>query len=213
MYKTYWNLIRTLKFMLTAFVLSMTLVVGATELSYANCAKIKITRPGEVYLMRGLANIFSLGLDALGKELSALGIENCVFNHAHWRVLVDDIVERSYKAGVSHPIIIVGHSLGANIAPEMATLIGKYGVKVAYVVMLDPVQPTHVGKNVAEIKNFYLPHRKDNHLFPTSDFTGDFENINLKKFGGFDHFNVDENHALRKLIKDRIVELSDEDAK
>ena len=177
--------------------------------SHANCAKIKITRPGEVYLMRGLANIFSLGLDTFGKELSELGIENCVFNHHYWQGLVDDIVERNHNRGVSHPIIIIGHSLGANIAPKMATAIGRFNIPVAYVVMLDPVEHTTVGANVEEILNFYLPHRKDNHLSARPEFTGELKNINLKQFGGFDHFNVDENHELRVLMRDRILELSD----
>lgn len=183
-------------------------ISGATS-SYANCAKIQPTRPGEIYFMRGLANIFSLGLDAFGKEVSAAGIENCVFNHSHWKSLVNDIVERSYENRVSHPIIIIGHSLGANIAPQMATAIGKHGIPVAYVVMLDPVEPTHVGANVEWVTNYYLPHRKDNRLYPLPGFSGELQNVNVKRFGGFDHFNIDENRELRNVIESRIMALTD----
>ena len=181
---------------------------GLVSTAQANCADIRPTKPGEIYFMRGLANIFSLGLDAFAKEISDLGIENCVFNHTHWQAVVNDVVERGYKNEVSEPVIIVGHSLGANIAPLMASRIGSHGIKVYYVAMMDPVEPTRVGKNVREIENFYLPKNKDTLLRPTRDFDGDLKNTNLKQWRqGFDHFNIDEKRSLRSIIKKRILEL------
>jgi hypothetical protein len=176
----------------------------------AACAKITPTKPGEVYLMRGLANIFSLGLDDYGKELSRRGIENCVFNHSTWQSLVNDIIERSYNGDVSEPIMIIGHSLGAGVAPKMATELAKHNIQVAYVAMLDPVEPTRVGGQVEEIINYYLPKRnKDNKLYPGQGFTGDLENINAQKFGGVDHFNIDEKPNLKGIILTRVIEKSD----
>lgn len=186
--------------------------VNFTEAS-AGCTKIKPTRPGEIYLLRGLANIFSLGLDDAGKQFSKHGFENCVFNHHHWRALADDIVERGREKQISFPIIIVGHSLGANAAPLMANLIGKHNIPVSYVVMMDPVESRTVGKNVLEIINLYLPKRKDTLLYAGSGFTGKLENINLKKYGKtFDHFNIDNNKPLRAAIYKRTLELSDAQA-
>ena len=179
----------------------------------ANCADIQPTRPGEVYFMRGLANIFSLGLDAFAAEVSGLGIRNCVFNHSRWKVLVDEIIERDRRGQLSKPLMIIGHSLGANIAPAMATSIGRAGIPVSYVVMLDPVEPTVVGRNVLEIHNYYLPKRKDTRVHAGSSFEGILENYNLRKVGGFDHFNVDENRPLRDLMEQRVFELSEAEAK
>lgn len=190
---------------LLSVALSISLNVASAS---AGCAKIKPTRPGEIYLLRGLANIFSLGLDTTGKQFSKYGIENCVFNHKHWRNLADDIVERARKGQASFPIVIIGHSLGANAAPKMATLIGQNNIKVSYVVMLDPVEPTKVGKNVQKIVNYYLPKRKDNKLYAGNSFKGNLENVNVKKFGGFDHFNIDENEDLRKTMYTYTLELS-----
>ena len=187
--------------------LAVLVMAGSVDLAHANCAKVRPSKPGEVYFMRGLANIFSLGLDEFGKEMSKLGVENCVFNHSVWQSLANDIVERSYRGEVSPPIIIIGHSLGANIAPKMATIIGQHNIPVSFVVMLDPVEPTFVGKNVEEIRNYYLPKRNDNTLHPLQDFDGDLENVNVKRFGGFDHFNIDENRQLRNVMKSRIIEI------
>jgi hypothetical protein len=188
-------------------------VLAATALpqaAAAECAKVRSTRPGEVYLLRGLANIFSLGLDGMGKEFSKLGIENCVFNHSVWQSLGDEIIERSTRGEISEPIVIVGHSLGAGAAPRLATMLGKRNVKVSYVVMMDPVEPTVVGRNVRQIVNYYLPKRKDNKLYAGNDFDGELDNVNVARFGGFDHFNIDENRSLQKLIEARTLELSDE---
>jgi len=183
-------------------------LLGSASPASAKCAKIKPTRPGEVYLLRGLANIFSLGLDKTGKVFSGLGIENCVFNHKAWRGLADDIIERNRKRQVSFPIVIIGHSLGAGVAPKMATLLGKNNIEVSYVVMLDPVERTVIGKNVQKIVNYYLPKRKDTLVYGTPEFTGNLENVNVRKFGGFDHFNIDENENLRRAMYTYTLELS-----
>lgn len=186
--------------------------LSGTVSAQASCAKIEPTKPGEVYFMRGLANIFSLGLDAFAAEVSGHGIRNCVFNHSRWEVLVDEIIERERRGQLSKPLMIIGHSLGANIAPTMASAIGRAGIPVSYVVMLDPVEPTVVGANVLEIHNYYLPKRKDTKLYAGSTFEGILENYNLRIVGGFDHFNVDENRPLRDLMERRVLELSDAEA-
>jgi len=97
----------------------------AVPQSFARDKNFKPTRPGEVYLLRGLANIFSLGLDEMGDQFHKFGMESYVYNHKHWQSLVDDIVERSYENEISFPIIIIGHSLGAGAAPQMATALGQ----------------------------------------------------------------------------------------
>jgi hypothetical protein len=190
-----------------AFLLLTNIAWALPAWANAACAKITPTQPGEVYLMRGLANIFSLGLDQYGKELSSRGIENCVFNHSHWQSIVNDIVERSYRNAVSEPIMIVGHSLGAGVAPKMATALARHNIAVAYVAMLDPVEPTQVGGEVEEIINYYLPKKnKDNTLYAAGDFSGELDNINPRKFGDIDHFNIDENPNLKGVILTKIVE-------
>lgn len=182
---------------------------GSIAVANAECAKITPKRPGEVYLIRGLANIFSLGLDGDGKKFSGMGIENCVINHKHWRSIADDIIERNRKGQVSFPIVIIGHSLGANVTPQLATLIGKHNIEVSYAVMLDPVEPTSVGKNVKKISNYYIPKSNKNKILsPKGDFKGVLDNIDVSIFGGFNHFNIDEDERLRKAMYTYTLELS-----
>ena len=122
----------------------------------AACSNIKPTRPGEVYLFRGLANVFSRGMDEMGKQFSNLGMENCVYNHTAWSGFANDVLERSYQNAVSYPVIIIGHSLGAGASPLMANYLGKNGIPVEYVVLFDPVEPTKVGENIEEVVNYYI---------------------------------------------------------
>ena len=44
----------------------------------------KITTETRVYLLRGLLNIFSLGMDTLAERLNGMGIPSEVFNHDSW---------------------------------------------------------------------------------------------------------------------------------
>jgi len=183
-------------------------MLATADAASAQCVRITPQRSGEVFFMRGLANIFSLGLDAFGREISAAGIENCVFNHGQWQNVVNDLAARNRRGQVSFPVIIIGHSLGANIAPQMATAIGRHGIPVAYVVMLDPVEATVVGGNVEEIVNYFLPRERDTLVHPGRYFTGRLENVDVRKFGRVDHFNIDRNRQLRDVIMRRILDLS-----
>ena len=56
-----------------------------------------------VYLLRGLMNIFSLGMDTLATELDRRGVYTTVDNHADWESLADGAAAR-YKAGTEGPL-------------------------------------------------------------------------------------------------------------
>lgn len=184
-------------------------VFSSTTSANANCAKIKPSKQGEVYFLRGLANIFSLGLDVMAKRVSEDGLKNCVFNHHHWNTLAGDLIADNSLGKISFPIIIVGHSLGANVAPLLATKLGAHNIPVSYVVMLDPVEAEPVGPNVQEVVNYYLPKHKETRLFAADGFTGTIENINVHERGGINHFNIDENPAIWDEVHQKIRELTD----
>jgi thioesterase domain-containing protein len=195
----------------SAFLLLATVPVWFAGPALADCSKMKPTRPGEVYLWRGLANVFSLGMDEMGKQFSKLGIENCVYNHSGWKGAAQDLVERSkVPNGISYPIVIIGHSLGAGASPIMATYLAERGIPVAYVVMYDPVEPTKIGGEVQEIVNYYIyKPNKDKILKPMPDFTGKLENIDMSARKDIDHFNIDKKPDLHNIAYARTIELSD----
>ena len=93
-------------------------------------------RPGiaeshpHVYLFRGLADVFSTGMDTLAGELNKHGVRATSHSHGDWKAIADRAIA-DYKAKKEGPIILIGHSLGADAAMEMADYLGDKGVPVA----------------------------------------------------------------------------------
>ena len=88
------------------------LVVLATTLPVlAQSAKVtprESTSHPHVYLMRGLLNIFSLGMDQLAAQIQRHGIDASVYNHSVADSVVSRIVQE-YRAGDRGPYILIGH--------------------------------------------------------------------------------------------------------
>ncbi len=105
-----------------------------------------------VYLMRGLLNIFSLGMDQLAVQIQRHGIAADVYNHTYEDSVVNDITQK-YRAGDHGPFILVGHSLGADAVMVMAQQLNAKGVPVALVVPFDGTASYAAPPNVACVLN------------------------------------------------------------
>jgi hypothetical protein len=104
-------------------VLSLLTVIGFA-------ARPSMAQPrAHVYLLRGLMNIFWLGMDTLAEKIQRHGIYATIHNYAEWQTLADQAAA-AYHAGKEGPIIIVGHSLGADAVMEMSAYLGRKGVPV-----------------------------------------------------------------------------------
>jgi hypothetical protein len=156
---------------------------------------------GHVYLMRGLLNIFSLGMDDLAAKIQAKGISASVHNHSEWQGISDDIAAK-YKAGKHGPIILVGHSLGADAVMFMGEYLGKKGVPVALVVPLDGTGSFAASSNVARVMN--LTQRDYAHMRRGSGFRGELSNIDVSNQAGIDHINIDKSARLHNMVLGRI---------
>ncbi|MCG6858516.1 MAG: alpha/beta hydrolase [Salaquimonas sp.] len=166
---------------------------------------------GEVYLLRGLANVFSTGLDVMNDKFHARGVNSKVDNHAVWRNWADDIIARDKAGKVSYPIIIMGHSLGANATMEMARYLGDRGIHVSYAVSFDPTITGEPGANVDEAINFYLPNGKKgkdaNIIVEGTGFTGKLYNVDVSGVEGMNHFNIEKNPELQVKVMTKTMGL------
>ncbi len=124
---------------------------------------------GHVYLLRGLLNIFSLGMDDLAAKIQAQGISASVHNHSEWQALADDIAVK-YKARQHGPVVLVGHSLGADAVMFMSEYLGKKGVPVALVVPFDGTGSFAASSNVGQVYN--LTQRDYAHMRKGAGFRG-----------------------------------------
>lgn len=171
--------------------------------------KANVSRTGEIYLLRGLANIFSRGMDALGAKMVRKGLDARVYNHAAWRELADNIIARAKKKQVSYPIVIMGHSLGANASAMMAKYLGDKGIRVDYVVAFDPTVSTAVGPNVKRVINFYLPNdSRTNTIKKASGFKGVLKNINVTGVRGISHTTVEKDGKFHSEVINRTYSLT-----
>ncbi len=156
---------------------------------------------GHVYLMRGLLNIFSLGMDDLAAKIQAKGISASVHNHSEWQAIADDIAVK-YKAGKHGPVVLVGHSLGADAVMFMSEYLGKKGVPVALVVPFDGTGSFAASSNVARVMN--LTQRDYAYMRRGSGFRGELSNIDVSNQAGIDHINIDKSARLHAMVLSRI---------
>jgi Thioesterase domain len=146
-----------------------------------------------VYLFRGLADVFSTGMDTLADELNKRGVHATPHSHTDWKAIADRAAA-DYKAKKEGPIILIGHSLGADAAMEMADYLGDKGVPVALVVPFDGTQSFPVPGNVARVVNF--TQRDYAYMRPGPGFRGSLKNVDLSSNRDIGHLNIDKSPEL-----------------
>ena len=150
-----------------------------------------------VYLLRGLLNVFSLGMDTLAEELNRRGVYATVHNHTEWQSLADSAAAK-YKAGTEGPIIIIGHSLGADAVMEMSAYLGQKGVPVALAVPFDGTQSFSASGNIARVLN--LTQRNYAYMRKGASFKGSLVNVDVSSDPNIDHLNIDKSPRLHARV-------------
>jgi hypothetical protein len=147
-----------------------------------------VSRP-HVYLMRGLLNIFSLGMDQLAAQIARNGIDASVYNHSVEETVVGTIVQK-YRAGDHGPYVLVGHSLGADAVMVMAQQLNAQGVPVALVVPFDGTESYTALANVSCVVN--LTQRKYAYMQPGAGIHGKLSNVDVSSDTTIDHVTIDK---------------------
>ncbi len=171
---------------------AMMLVLGSRPGTAQSGAATAQAR-AHVYLLRGLMNIFSLGMDSLAEELRKRGVYATVSNHSEWQSLADRAAS-NYKAGKEDPIILIGHSLGADAVMEMAAYLNRKGIPVALVVPFDGTGSFLTPANVGRLVN--LTQRKYAYMRPGPGFHGSLANVDVSGDPNIDHINIDKSLRL-----------------
>jgi hypothetical protein len=150
-----------------------------------------------VYLLRGLFNVFSLGMDSLTEELKRRGVDATVHGYGEWQTLADRAAA-DYKAGKEGPIILIGHSLGADAVMEMAAYLGHKGVPVALVVPFDGTKSLTASDNVGRVLN--LTQRDYAYVRGGPGFHGSLANVDVSSDSSIDHINIDKSPRLHARV-------------
>jgi len=173
----------------------------------ASSATSAATGPGmhrKVYLLCGLTNVLSPGLDQLAEELGKRNIDATIANHAFWESLAADAIQ-DCKSGRVSSIVLVGHSLGASAAVSMAEQLERAGVRVALIVTLDPVAKTAVPGNVRLLKNFYLSSGVGTTVERGGHFHGMLQNVDMGRHTDLGHVSLTTAPSIQKQIMSDIV--------
>jgi hypothetical protein len=166
------------------------------------------TNPGaaesraHVYLLRGLMNIFSLGMDTLSEQLNRRGVYATVHGYGEWQSLADRAAV-DFKAGKEGPIILIGHSLGADAVMEMAAYLGRKGIPVALVVPFDGTQSFAASDNVARVLN--LTQRDYAYMRKGPGFHGTLANVDVSSDPSIDHINIDKSPRLHARVVSEVL--------
>jgi pimeloyl-ACP methyl ester carboxylesterase len=156
-----------------------------------------------VYLLRGLLNVFSLGMDSLAEELKGRDVYATVHSYSDWQTLADQAAA-DYKAGKEAPIILIGHSLGADAVMEMAAYLGGKGVPVALVVPFDCTKSFVASDNVARVLN--LTHGgTPTYMRGGPGFRGTLANVDVSSDASIDHINIDKSPQLHARVVTEVL--------
>jgi Thioesterase domain len=156
-----------------------------------------------VYLMRGLLNVFSLGMDQLAAQIARNGVDASVYNHSVEETVVDAIVQK-YRAGDHGPYILVGHSLGADAVMLMALQLNAQGVPVALVVPFDGTASYAAPANVSCVVN--LTQRKYAYMQAGAGFHGKLSNVDVSSDTTIDHVTIDKSPRLQAMALKEILQ-------
>jgi hypothetical protein len=165
----------------------------------ANAVPASPPTGAHVYLLRGVLNIFSLGLDDIAVRLEAQGIPTTVVNYLSWSALADEAAAE-YRSGRVRTIILVGHSSGATVLPDMVARLDQLGAPVKLAIGLDSVFRTSLSGRVGKYINFYIANGNGEPVAPTRQLHGSLENVNVQNVPGVGHVTIDKNEIIQRKV-------------
>ena len=155
--------------------------VGLTALSGSAEAS------GHIYLLKGFAGVFSTGLDTLAEQLRSRGYSATVESYSDADSLGVEAAKLQ-KSGKG-PIVIIGHSLGADATIPMAEKMRQEGATVALIVTFGPDYQQLAPSNVARVINYY---QGTSIIGRGRGFKGTISNIDLDGAADVNHFNIEK---------------------
>lgn len=169
-------------------------------------------RAGYVYCMRGWLGIFSTGMDDLSVKIER-EVKSVAVADEEWRRLKGFLIKEHRKGHLTEPLVLVGHSWGADDQIRVCEQLAAEGITVDLLITVDPVTPPVVPANVKRCFNIYKSHPVTDgmpvwrgvEIDPKSTKVP-VTNINLRDANlGFDtdlidHINIEKNAGVHELV-------------
>ena len=161
----------------------------------------------QVDLLRGLADIFSRGMDTLAGKLNHLGYSAQVYSTHGWQSVAQRIASK-YSRGHKDIVVVIGHSLGANATFNVSNALDRQNIPVELIVTFDATSPQPVPKNVLHFVNFYQENGFGKRVSPGPGFQGD---IDLTADMGLSHTTIEKSPRLHAAVMQKIADVVKKD--
>lgn len=162
---------------------------------------------GHVYLIRGLiGEVFSRGLDNLAEKINQRGIAASVHSMYSEGALTE-LIMQDYRREPG-PIILIGHSSGADVAIDVAERLRAAQIGVGIIFGFDPTPIAgRVPDNVELFVNLF---QKTNPIgggvVKSGDgFRGRLINVDLREHRDIIHITLDKSSKVHEAVVDEIV--------
>jgi hypothetical protein len=158
-----------------------------------------------VYLLRGVLNVFSMGMDQIAYKLEQRGIATTVTNYLLWSSVADEAAA-AYKSGKVRTIILVGHSSGATVLPDMVERLTRLGAPVKLAIGLDSVFQTTLSGKLGRYINFYIGNGAGTRVARGKNLQGELPNVDAANTpGGVGHITIDKNEIIQQKVISAIL--------
>lgn len=198
--------------------------LGCSTMKNGSLARIQPAsdrpRIGSVYLVRGLIGLFSAGIDRLTVKIKDAGMNAEVFQEAQDREIAQTIIERYRTTSGREPLVLIGHSVGAEDVIRIARKLGDANIDVDLLITLDATNPNRVPLNVKRCVNYYqsslldhVPVLRGVKLKVDDQFAGVIENLDVRRDRrdllewDTNHVNIDKNNKIHDDILRRLAEV------
>lgn len=176
---------------------------------------------GQVYLLRGLFNVFSLGMDDIGESLKGKGVRTGVYSGPSWPDLAQHILDRHQQGDQERPLVISGHSYGADDSIRLARALEQHDVTVDALVLVDPTIPPKIPANVRHCVNIYRSSPSTDWMPWLRGVAVETEGQNTRVINrdirisskdpglldDINHFNIEEHPTIQNMVLEEILDV------
>lgn len=185
----------------------------ATTQSIAKSKEHAFKSNAQVFVMRGgLGGLFSKGMNRLQSTLEkkyGIHTESTIWYKE--TALSAYIVKNYGTQKLQGPIVLAGHSLGANDQIKVATALNKAHIPVELLILVDATSPRKIPPNVKLVLNVYKPSHvpifKGLEVVAMEPSKTKVENINVTTIPNctVNHFNIDKHTYTQTLMLNHII--------
>lgn len=173
---------------------------------------------GEVVLIRGLFNVFSLGMDEIADELNDDGYHALSIAGSQRKATGRKLIREAEEGTLARPLVIVGHSYGGDAAVRLTHQLDRAGVRVDKLILVDPTTPGRIPANVDKVFDVYRSSPATDWVpvlrgvaVETESPETEVVNFDLRQSDDpelssatINHFNIDEARAVQDLVIEQV---------